>query len=149
MLYCNDDVGKLRDNGENMVLVEEIKQLETACKKLQEERDIYHVGVVNSLGRLIAGGFKNTISPIVDDEKVRMIYMQMQLDFKMRKELDEILGEIDYIASRRTNYLSVNVPIGDNLVIIMAKPNSNDKKIVKKAESLFDEIEIRSFSYEL
>ena len=132
-----------------MVLVEEIKQLEIACKKLQEERDIYHVGVVNSLGRLIAGGFKNTISPIVDDEKVRMIYMQMQLDFKMRKELDEILGEIDYIASRRTNYLSVNVPIGDNLVIIMAKPNSNDKKIVKKAESLFDEIEIRSFSYEL
>ena len=132
-----------------MVLVEEIKQLEIACKKLQEERDIYHVGVVNSLGRLIAGGFKNTISPIVDDEKVRMIYMQMQLDFKMRKELDEILGEIDYIASRRTNYLSVNVPIGDNLVIIMAKPNSNDKKIVKKAESLFDEIEIKSFSYEL
>ena len=132
-----------------MVLVEEMRQLETACKKLQEERDIYHVGVVNSLGRLIAGGFKNTISPIVDDEKVRMIYMQMQLDFKMRKELDEILGEIDYIASRRTNYLSVNVPIGDNLVIIMAKPNSNDKKIVKKAESLFDEIEIRSFSYEL
>ena len=132
-----------------MVLVEEIKQLEIACKKLQEERDIYHVGVVNSLGRLIAGGFKNTIAPIVDDEKVRMIYMQMQLDFKMRKELDEILGEIDYIASRRTNYLSVNVPIGDNLVIIMAKPNSNDKKIVKKAESLFDEIEIRSFSYEL
>ena len=132
-----------------MVLVEEIKQLEIACKKLQEERDIYHVGVVNSLGRLIAGGFKNTIAPIVDDEKVRMIYMQMQLDFKMRKELDEILGEIDYIASRRTNYLSVNVPIGDNLVIIMAKPNSNDKKIVKKAESLFDEIEIKSFSYEL
>ena len=132
-----------------MVLVEEIKQLEIACKKLQEERDIYHVGVVNSLGRLIAGGFKNTISPIVDDEKVRMIYMQMQLDFKMRKELDEILGEIDYIASRRTNYLSVNVPIGDNLVIIMAKPNSNDKKIVKKAEFLFDEIEIKSFSYEL
>ena len=132
-----------------MVLVEEMRQLETACKKLQEERDIYHVGVVNSLGRLIAGGFKNTISPIVDDEKVRMIYMQMQLDFKMRKELDEILGEIDYIASRRTNYLSVNVPIGDNLVIIMAKPNSNDKKIVKKAESLFDEIEIKSFSYEL
>ena len=132
-----------------MVLVEEMRQLETACKKLQEERDIYHVGVVNSLGRLIAGGFKNTIAPIVDDEKVRMIYMQMQLDFKMRKELDEILGEIDYIASRRTNYLSVNVPIGDNLVIIMAKPNSNDKKIVKKAESLIDEIEIKSFSYEL
>ena len=132
-----------------MVLVEEMRQLETACKKLQEERDIYHVGVVNSLGRLIAGGFKNTIAPIVDDEKVRMIYMQMQLDFKMRKELDEILGEIDYIASRRTNYLSVNVPIGDNLVIIMAKPNSNDKKIVKKAEFLFDEIEIKSFSYEL
>jgi len=57
------------------------------------------------------------------------------------------MGEIDYITSRREYYTIVNVPHGNDLVVILAKNDSNDKKIVKKAEKLFDKIEIKSFSY--
>ena len=71
-----------------------------------------------------------------------MVFMQMQLDFNMRQEFDEILGPIDYIASRRKNQLIINVPIGGNLALITAEPDSDDRKIIKKAEQLFDEIHI-------
>ena len=71
-----------------------------------------------------------------------MLYMQMQLDFKMRKELDDVLGPVDYIASRRTKNLVINVPVGENLVLITAEPDADDKSIIKKAEKLFDEITI-------
>ena len=71
-----------------------------------------------------------------------MLYMQMQLDFKMRKELDDLLGSVDYIASRRTKTLVISVPIGENLVLITAEPGADDKSIIKKAEELFDEITI-------
>lgn len=71
-----------------------------------------------------------------------MVYMQMQLDFNMRQELDNVLGPIDYISSRRTKQLIISVPIGENLVLITAEPNTDDKKIIRKAEELFDDITI-------
>jgi hypothetical protein len=60
----------------------------------------------------------------------------------MRKELDDVLGEIDYIASRRKKQLIISVPIKENLVLITAEPDADDKKIIKKAEMLFDDIVI-------
>ena len=120
----------------------QIEELDKACRKLsEEEKEVIHVGVINQLGHLIAGGFKNK-DPIFNEEKMRMIYMQMQLDFNMRQELDDILGPIDYIASRRTKQLVISVPIGKNLVLITAEPGADDKKIIKKAEELFDSISL-------
>jgi hypothetical protein len=81
---------------------------------------------------------------MVGEDKIPMVYMQMQLDYNMRKELDEVLGPIDYIASRRTNQLIISVPIGDNLVLITAEPDADDRKIIKRAEELFDGITIRT-----
>jgi len=121
---------------------EHIKKLDDACLKLSGEEKIRHVGVINALGNLIAGGFKKGTTPLLAQEKVRMVYMQIQLDFHMRKELDDILGPIDYIASRRTKQLIITVPIEQNLVLITAEPDADDRKIIKKAEEYFDAIKI-------
>ena len=123
---------------------EQIKVLEEACQRLMETDKINHVGVINPLGRLIAGGYKEGVDSPLNDEKVRMTYMQMQLDFNMRKELDEILGPIDYIASRRQSSLVISVPVRNNLVLIFAEPDADDKKIIKRAEELFDDIHIHT-----
>jgi hypothetical protein len=125
-----------------LLKVKDIKRFEKACETLSKEDKVRHVGVINGLGRLVAGGFRKGISPLLSDEKVRMVYMQMQLDYNMRQELDDVLGPIDYIASRRQNQLIISVPIGENLVLIAAEPDADDKKIIKKAENLFDEIKI-------
>lgn len=121
---------------------DDIKKFNIACDKLSEENNVRHVGVINELGRLIAGGFKKGTAPLLENEKMAMTYMQMQLDFKMRQELDDVLGPIDYIASRRTKQLIISVPIGENLVLISAEPDADDKQIIKKAEELFDDITI-------
>ena len=125
-----------------LLKLKDVKRLEKACETLSKEDKVRHVGIINELGRLVAGGFREGVSPLLSDEKVRMVYMQMQLDFNMRQELDEVLGPIDYIASRRQNQLIISVPIGENLVLISAEPDADDKKIIKKAEELFDEITI-------
>lgn len=125
-----------------LLKVKDIKRLDKACQALSNEDKVRHVGVINELGRLVAGGFRKGISPLLSDEKVRMVYMQMQLDFNMRQELDDVLGPIDYIASRRQKQLIISVPFGENLVLIAAEPDADDKKIIKKAEELFDEITI-------
>ena len=121
---------------------EDIKKLDEACSLLSKEEQIRHVGVINALGHLVAGGFRKGITPLVAEDKIAMTYMQLMLDFKMRQELDEFLGSIDYIASRRTNQLIITVPIGENIVLVTAEPNADDKKIIKRAEELFDDITI-------
>ncbi len=122
--------------------IDNIKKLNDACMKLLDEEKVRHVGVINPLGHLVAGGFKKGTASLLTYEKVRMVYMQMQLDFNMRKELDDVLGSIDYIASRRTKQLIITVPIDQNLVLIAAEPDADDKKIIKKAEEYFDAITI-------
>lgn len=125
-----------------ILTAEDTKKLDQACQKLSEEDKVRHVGVINSLGHLVAGGLRKGTDSLLTDQKVRMLYMQMQLDFNMRKEMDDVLGPIDYIASRRKNLLVISVPVGENLVLITAEPNADDKTIIKKAEDLFDDIKI-------
>lgn len=128
------------------MLILDSKKLHTlhnACNELSKLNEVRHVGVINRLGHLVAGGLKDGVNPLIDDEKIRMIYMQLQLDFQMRKELDDILGPIDYIASRRKKLLIISVPLNDYLLIITANPDSDDKQIIKKAEELFDEIQLK------
>lgn len=122
--------------------VEEIQKLNKACEELSKEDKVRHVGVINKLGHLVAGGLQKGMTPLLSEDRVRMMYMQMQLDFNMRQELDDVLGPIDYIASRRKNQLIISVPIEEHLVLITAEPNADDKKIIKRAEELFDQITI-------
>jgi len=125
-----------------MLTAQDIKKLDNACLSLSDEDKVRHVGVINSLGHLIAGGQRKGIDSLLTDQQVEMLYMQMQLDFNMRKEMDDVLGPIDYIASRRKKLLVISVPVGENLVLITAEPNADDKKIIKRAEELFDDITI-------
>ena len=119
---------------------EKIKSLETSCKELSKLDEVRHVAVINKLGNLVAGGTKKGIVPIINDEKIRMVYMQLQLDFQMRRELDDLLGPIDYIASRRKNILMISVPVNNYLIMIAANPEADDKKIIQNTEELFDNL---------
>ena len=128
----------------NIPTAEQIKILDSACQELLKEDKVRHVGVINEKGHLIAGGMRQGVKPLLDEHKIKMMYMQMQLDFNMRQEVDDILGPIDYIASRRKHNLVISVPEGENLVLITAEPDADDQKIIKKAEELFDNISISS-----
>ena len=118
--------------------VKDVKNFATACEKLVKDPQVRHAAVINKLGRNIASSIKAGITPLIDDEKLRTVYMQLYLDFSMRKELDEKLGPIHYIVSRRKNVTMINIPTNDYLILVVAEPNSDDKKIIKKAEEVFD-----------
>lgn len=110
---------------------------EQKCEKLLEDKQLRFVGVINKLGNLIAGGFSHEIVPFETEEKNRMMYMQMVLEVSMRREFDETLGEIDYIASKRKNALMISIPINNELLLISTDPNSITENIVSKAIKIF------------
>ena len=124
----------------------EIESLEKASMELLEMDNIRHVAVINKLGRIVAGRFKPGINRYLDDEKVRMVYMQMMLDLRMRQELDETLGPIDYIISKRKKITIISVPTEHYLVMVSAERVIDSDKVVKRAEELFDIIDLRWYS---
>lgn len=115
----------------------EYMELEINCNELLGNDEIRFAGIINKMGNLIAGGFKDGINPFETDAKSRMMYMQMTLEISMRREFDSSLGAVNYIASRRENALMISMPIEENLLLISAVPSASTEKIVAKALRIF------------
>ena len=100
------------------------------CKSLQNNSIDFAV-IVNNRGREISGhGDYN-----LNDDKKHMMFMGLVLEMSMRKDLNNIEGEIDYIAAKRKNHMIMSIPYGENLLIVFARPNEDPTKIVEFVRS--------------
>ena len=115
----------------------EIQSLEKSCNAILELPKIRFTGVLNKMGNRIAGGFKEGISSYLQDKENQMMYVQLTLEYLMRKDFDERLGSIDYIASRRGKVTMISIPTKDYLILISAQRDVDVEEIIKQVNSAF------------
>lgn len=89
------------------------------------------------MGNKIAGGFKEGVSSYLQDKESRMMYVELTLEFLMRKDFDEALGTIDYISSRRSKVTMISIPTKDYLVLISAERDVIVRDIILQVNSAF------------
>lgn len=89
------------------------------------------------MGRKVAGGFKEGISSYLEDKDNQMMYVQLTLEYLMRKDFDDQLGPIDYIASRRGKVTMISIPTKDYLLLISAKRDVNVEEVIKQVNAAF------------
>ena len=118
----------------------EIENLEQACRKIVDLPKIRFAGVLNKMGKKIAGDFKEGVTSYLPDKENQRMYVQLMLEYMMRKDFDEKLGSIDYIVSRRTNVTMISIPTKDYLVLISAERDVNAQDIVREVNSSFTTI---------
>ena len=82
------------------------------------------------MGRLIVGDYKKGIAPIAEIEQYKMC-MEHALELFMKKDLDDVLGPIDYIVSKRKNIVIITIPVNNNLVLISAEPKAKVEPIIE------------------
>lgn len=111
--------------------------LENSCKEVLTIPELRFVGVLNKMGRKIAGGFKEGISSYLEDKDNQMMYVQLTLEYLMRKDFDEQLGPIDYIASRRGKVTMISIPTKDYLILISAQRDVNVEEVIKQVNTAF------------
>ena len=111
--------------------------LEESCKAVLAIPELRFVGVLNKMGRKIAGGFKEGISSYLEDKDNQMMYVQLTLEYLMRKDFDGQLGAIDYIASRRGKVTMISIPTKEYLILISAKREVNVEEVIKQVNSAF------------
>jgi len=121
----------------NEMSLTEIEKLDQSCKKILDLPSIRFVGVLNKMGNKIAGGFKKGVTSYLPDKENRRMYVQLMLEYMMRKDFDEGLGSIDYIVSRRSNVTMISIPTNEYLVLISAERNVNAQDIIMKVNSAF------------
>ena len=112
------------------------------CKQLLEEPEIRFSGIVDKDGKLITGGFKEGLTPYEGDETKLQSFFDFVSKASIRKEFDESLGPINYLAARRDKAVLVSFPfpISQVLLLISAEPTVNIENLAKKVVSIFSDV---------
>ena len=112
------------------------------CKNLLKEPEIRFAGIVNISGNLVLGGFKEGITPYENDETKLQAFYNFVSKASIRKEFDESLGPINYIAARRDKavLISFPFPLSQILLLISAEPNVNIEDLAKKVVEIFTNV---------
>ena len=108
------------------------------AKKIDSK--IRFAGVINSRGRLIAGGMITSKKALEDEKKDEMLFMELALRVKMRSEFDNELGKVKFSLSFREKLIVMSFPIkNDVLLVSMERKTQFEKiafKILKSIEKL-------------
>ncbi|MDH5431043.1 MAG: hypothetical protein OEW78_04080 [Nitrosopumilus sp.] len=100
---------------------------------------IRFAGVINERGRLVAGGMKENVEPLESEKDDEMIFMELALRVKMRKEFDKQLGPVNFAMASRERALAISVIINDDILYVVSEPDTDygalPKKILKIVQS--------------
>jgi len=112
------------------------------CSRLLKESEIRFAGIVDNDGKLVAGGFKEGLTPYEDDETKLQAFFNFVSKASIRKEFDESLGPINYIAARRDKAVLVSFPfpVTQILLLISAEPTVNIEGLAKKVIQMFTDV---------
>ena len=112
------------------------------CNQLLKESEIRFAGIVDKNGKLTAGGFKEGLTPYEVDETKLQEFFKFVSKASIRKEFDESLGPINYIAARRDKAVLVSFPfpITQILLLISAEPTVNIENLAKKVVEIFTDV---------
>jgi len=92
---------------------------ENLCTLVQKiDSDIRFVGIINSKGRLIAGGMVSSKKRLGDRKGDEMLYMELALRVRMRREFDDDLGKVEFSMSFREKLIVMSFPMENNVLMV-------------------------------
>ncbi len=109
------------------------------CQKMLDEDEIRFAGIINDDGILVSGGFKKDITPLESDEAKLKSFMEFVSKVTIRKEYDESLGPINYLAARRDKAVLVSFPfpVSKFVLLISANPSVDIEQLAAKVVDIF------------
>ena len=114
---------------------------ENLCTLVQKiDSKIRFVGMINSKGRLIAGGMVPSKTRFGDRKRDEMLYMELALRVKMRREFDDDLGKVKFSMSFREKLIVMSFPIENDVLMVSMERKTQFEKISFKILKLVDQL---------
>ncbi len=114
----------------SLLTSEEFFSCDLFCSELKQNSEFLFIGFVNKKGRIVAYG-KNSLN-FHDEKSLEMFVMEIALDFSMKNEFNEVLGNIVYTVTKRENSNVICIPMDEFILVIIADNNSNVEGVVNE-----------------
>ena len=106
---------------------------EKLCESAKKaDSKIRFAGLINSRGRLIAGGMVSSKKALEDEKKDEMLFMELALRVKMRSEFDTELGKVKFSMSLREKLIVMSFPIKNDVLLVSMERKTQFEKIAFK-----------------
>jgi hypothetical protein len=100
--------------------------------------DIRYAGIVDDTGLLIAGGMRNGIDSIVDQNNEELYLAQTALRKSMRQRFDGTMGRSRFAYVEREKISILTVYMNKNTVIVTMEPNVDSHTAVDIAQDALE-----------
>jgi len=110
------------------------------CDKVKNlDLKIRFAGVINERGRLVAGGMKEEIAPLESEEDDEILFMELALRVKMRREFDRQLGKVKFSMSLREKALAMSFPIKTDVLYVFSEKDADYKNLPERIIKLIED----------
>ena len=114
---------------------------EKLCESAKKaDSKIRFAGVINSRGRLIAGGMITSKKALEDEKKDEMLFMELALRVKMRSEFDSELGKVKFSMSHREKLIVMSFPMKNDILMVSMERKTQFEKIAFKILKQIDKL---------
>jgi len=93
---------------------------------------IRFVGIIDQMGKLIAGDMKKGLPSLERDDGSIMLYLGYAINNILRRDFDNVFGKVLYTFSEREKIKLLTIPIDDNLLLVSMDKSSNHVELIKK-----------------
>jgi len=104
------------------------------------DSNVRFAGIINSRGRLIAGGMIPSKKRLGDRKRDEMLYMELALRVKMRSEFDDDLGKVKFSMSFREKLIVMSFPMENDVLMVSLEKKTQFENIAHSILKLTEKI---------
>ncbi|MGI0045974.1 MAG: DUF6659 family protein [Nitrosotalea sp.] len=102
-------------------------EFEVLCDKVFKiDKMIRSVRVINTKGKMEAGGMREGLVDLEPFKKDEMLFMELSLRVRMRHEFDEDFGPVEFSLSYRGKIVVFSFPLKGDMVLMMTSERQVD-----------------------
>ena len=101
--------------------MDNVEELEKICQKIIKlDPKMRSARIINSRGHLISGGMKKGLMSLEAQKQDEMMFMELALRVRMRKEFDSEFGEVHFSMSYREKVIVMSFPLANDDVLLVS-----------------------------
>jgi hypothetical protein len=107
--------------------MDNVEELEKICQKIVKlDPKMRSARIINSRGHLMAGGMKKGIMSLEAQKQDEMMFMELALRVRMRREFDNEFGQVHFSLSYREKVIVMSFPLAQDDVLLVSTEKEVD-----------------------
>ena len=100
---------------------------------LKIDSTIRYAAIQNNTGEKIAGGFRESVNPILSDDELKMMHYYASQRWQTRKNIEHKIGNAKYAMAEYDKLKRITFPIDEKyLLMVTTEINSDHTQVIKK-----------------